>query len=336
MITVENLNKSFWTANGPVVALDGVTLEVAPGAITGIVGPAGSGKSTLARLVSLQERPDSGVVRVEGHNAAALDQRRLRAARRRIGVVGQSQLLAQRTAAGNIAMPLEQAGVDGPRRRERVGALLDLIGLTGRADALPADLTPGQLARVDIARALVGEPSLLVVDEPTRGLDVDGAAGVLAVLDRARAELGTTVVVATGDEAVVRRIADDVALLVDGRVTESGPLLSLIQDPRSPVVDALLPAIETAPVASGERHDRLAEVVLIGFAAVGALLPEASSRFGTRISVVAGGLTRLGETPVARFLLGVTGAESDAALDWIGAHGGLVHPLTREQHGLAA
>ncbi|RLK59545.1 methionine ABC transporter ATP-binding protein [Actinokineospora cianjurensis] len=330
MITVENLSKSFWGNTGPVVAIDDVTLDVPTGTITGVVGPSGSGKSTLARLVALQERPDSGVIRVDGFNTAALDPRRLRAARRRIGVITQGDLLPQRTAAGNIALPLEQAGIDGPQRREKVGKLLDLIGLTDKAARYPDTLTDGQRARVEVARALVGDPGLLLADDPTRSLDSDAAAGVLTVLDRARAELGATVLVVTSDSAVVRRIADDVALLDGGKITESGSLLSLVQDANSQVAQTLLPSIDV-PKGATAGYDRVAEVVLIGFAAVGALLPEATARFGATISVIGGGLTRIGETPVARFLLGVTGAWSDQSLTWIAERGGVVRP----QVGLA-
>ncbi|GAA3061300.1 methionine ABC transporter ATP-binding protein [Actinokineospora globicatena] len=330
MITVENLSKSFWGNTGPVVAIDDVTLDVPTGTITGVVGPSGSGKSTLARLVALQERPDSGVIRVDGFNTAALDPRRLRAARRRIGVVTQGDLLPQRTAAGNIALPLEQAGVDGPQRREKVGKLLDLIGLTDKAARYPDTLTDGQRARVEVARALVGDPGLLLADDPTRSLDSDGAAGVLTVLDRARAELGATVLVVTSDAGVVRRIADDVVLLEDGKVTESGNLLSLVQDSASQVARTLLPSIDV-PKGATAGYDRVAEVVLIGFAAVGALLPEATARFGSTISVIGGGLTRVGETPVARFLLGVNGGWADQSLTWIAERGGVVRP----QVGLA-
>ena len=156
MITVENVTKSFWSRTGNVVALDGVSLEVAAGAALGVVGPEGSGKSTLARCISLQERPDTGVVRLDGLNTATLDTRTLRATRRQIGVVaGDSQLFRQRTAAGNIALPLEQSGVDGPQRRTRVGRLLDLIGLTEKAAAYPEDLTEGQRRRVAVDRKSV-------------------------------------------------------------------------------------------------------------------------------------------------------------------------------------
>jgi D-methionine transport system ATP-binding protein len=326
VITLENLSKSFRSTSGSVVALDDVTFDVPDGVIAGVVGPAGAGKSTLARVLSLRERPDSGVFRLDGHNTGMLDERSLRVARSRIGVVptGDS-LLAQRTAAGNIAVPLEQAGMDGPQRRERVGKVLDLIGLTDRAATYPAQLTPGQRQRVAVARALVGEPAVVLADDPTAGLDADGAAGVLAVLDRARAELGATVLVATQDTSVVRRIADDVAVLDHGRVLETGHLLDLVSDQNSLVAQAVLPAID------GEvptEYAGVADVVLVGFAAVGSLLPEATSRFGTDISVVGGGVTKIGETPVARFRLGLHGFLADEALGWLAERGATVHRQT--------
>jgi D-methionine transport system ATP-binding protein len=341
VITVENLTKSFWSTAGRVVALDGVSIDVTPGSVFGIVGPSGSGKSTLGKLASLQERPDTGVVRFDGVNTATLDQRGLRAARRSISVVaghaaqGPDGLTPHRTTAGNIALPLEQAGVDGPARKRKVGQLLDLVGLTERAAASPGELTPAQRQRALVARALVGEPAVLLADEPTKGLDPDAQVGVLAALDRARAELGVTVLLATEDTAIVRRVADEAALLDDGRLVASGGLLDIASDLGNPLAQALLPVIETAP-GTGALYDRVADVVLIGFAAVGALLPEASSRFGTELSVLGGGLVRFGDTPVARFRIGVAGGRADAALTWIAERGGVVdHPKSGPQ-GVAA
>ncbi|MGH3760942.1 methionine ABC transporter ATP-binding protein [Actinophytocola sp.] len=334
MITLENLSKSFRSTSGSVVALDDVTLDVPTGVIAGVVGPAGAGKSTLARVLSLRERPDSGVFRLDGLNTGTLDERTLRLARSRIGVVPSGgSLLAQRTAAGNVALPLEQAGMDGPKRRERVGRVLDLIGLTRQAATYPAELSPGQRQRVAVARALVGDPAVVLADDPTADLDEDGAAGVLAVLDRARAELGVTVLVATQDTSVVRRIADDVAVLEHGRLLESGRILELIRDPDSLVAQAVLPAID--PDARGD-YPRVADVVLIGFAAIGSLLPEATSRFGTDISVIGGGVTRIGETPVARFRVGLSGERTDSALGWLAERGGAVRQLARGPRGVVA
>lgn len=330
MITVENLSKSFRSSTGAVVALDDVTLDVPAGVIAGVVGPKGAGKSTLTRVLALRERPDSGTFRLDGLNTATLDQRSLRAARSRIGVVpAGDSLLPQRTAAGNIALPLEQAGMDGPRRREKVGKLLDLIGLTNQAATYPGQLTPGQRQRVAIARALVGEPAVVLADDPTGELDATGAAGVLAVLDRARAELGATVLVVTPDTNVVRKIADDVAVLERGRVVEQGKLLELVSDQDSRVAQAVLPAID--PVATG-----VADVVLVGFASIGALLPEAASRFGAEITVAGGGVTKIGETPVARFRLDMTGDRVDAALGWLTGRGAFVRRVLTGPRAIAA
>lgn len=334
MITTENLTKSFRSSTGAVVALNDVTLDIPAGVIAGVVGAPGSGKSTLARVLALRERPDSGTFRLDGLNTGTLDQRSLRAARSRIGVVPSGEsLLGQRTAAGNVALPLEQAGIDGPRRREKVGQLLDLVGLTDRAATYPDQLTAGQRQRIAVARALVGEPTLVLADDPTGDLDQDGAAGVLAVLDRARAELGATVLVVTPDASVVRRIADDAAVLENGTILERGRLLDLVRDPDSRVAQAVLPTIE-GPEPGG--YPAVADIILVGFAAIGALLPEAASRFDSEIAVLGGGVTKIGETPVARFRIGLTGNRTDAALGWLAERGGYLRQTPRGPRGVAA
>ncbi|MEU6269412.1 methionine ABC transporter ATP-binding protein [Saccharopolyspora shandongensis] len=319
MITVENLTKSFQHNNGTVRALDGVSMEVAAGAVCGVVGPSGAGKSTLARCIALLEKPDGGAIRVDGTDLVSLGGKALRAARRQIGVVPQGDsLLRQRTAAGNIALPLEAAGVSGPQRRTRVGELLDLVGLTDKASVYPDQLSGGQRQRIAVARALAAKPSVLLADEPTSALDPSTTDSVLTVLDRARAELGVTVLVVTHDMAVVRKIADDVAVLEDGRVVEHGKVIDLVAEPGSRVGDTLLPGTDQGDsLRPGGRHDVVAEVVLVGFAAVGALLPEAAGRFGVELAILGGGLTRLGDTPVAKFKVGLTGERAEAALKWM-------------------
>jgi D-methionine transport system ATP-binding protein len=320
VITVENLTKSFRSTKGTVVALDDVSMEVPAGAVYGVVGPSGSGKSTLARCVALVDKPDRGSIRLDGTNLVGVDNTALRAARRKIGVVSKGDSLQrQRTAAGNIALPLEAAGVPGPQRRTRVGELLDLVGLTDKASIYPDRLSDTQSRRVAVARALAAKPSILLADEPTAGLDPATSDSVLTVLDRVRSELGLTVLVATDDTAVLRRVADDVAVLHGGRVVEQGKVLDLVAEPGSRIGSMLLPDTGDAQ-GLGVRHDVVAEVVLVGFAAVGALLPEASSRFGVEISVLGGGLTRLGETPVAGFRVGLSGERSESALKWMIDH----------------
>lgn len=325
MITVENLSKSFPGKTSPVVALRDVSLDVSAGSLYGVVGPAGSGKSTLARVVALQEKPDRGVVRLDGLNTAGLDGRRLREVRSQVAVLDPA-LHTERTAAGNVAAPLEQLGVDGPRRRARVGQLLDLLGLTQRAAQHPGDLSKGQQRRIAIGRALASGPAVLLADDPTDGLAPEESGAVLTVLDRARAELGVTVLLTTKDDSVVRRGCDGVAVLDSGRVVENGTVLDLVADPASRVADALLPSIDTPP-AQTARYDQAADVVLVGFAAVGALLPEASLRFDVELATIGGGLTRVGDTPVARFRVGATGRQAGEALSWIADRGARVAPV---------
>ncbi|MFD2419092.1 methionine ABC transporter ATP-binding protein [Amycolatopsis pigmentata] len=327
MITVENLTKSFPGEKTPVLALRDVSIEVSAGALYGVLGPSGAGKSTLARCVALREKPDRGTVRLDGLNVARLDGRRLREVRRQVAALdAHPPLRAERTVAGNIAEPLERLGVDGPQRRSRVGRVLDLTGLTQRAAQLPGELTEGQRRRVGLARALAAGPAVLLADDPTAGIDQDDAAGVLTVLDRARAELGVTVLLTTQDSSVVRRACDEVGVLEQGRLVEQGSVLGLITDPASHTARAVLPAIET-PRAQSARYDRVADVVLIGFASVGALLPEASSRFDVEIATIGGGLTRVGDTPVAHFRLALRGTCSEAALSWIADRGAHVSPV---------
>jgi D-methionine transport system ATP-binding protein len=336
VITVENLSKSFALNGNPVVALRDVSVDVQAGSLFGVVGPAGSGKSVLARCIALQERPDRGVVRLDGLNTGTLDGRRLREIRRQLGVVGtKPELIAERTIAGNIASPLEQLGVDGPQRRSKVGSLLDLVGLTPRAAQRPGELTAGQLRRVAVAKALAAGPAVLLADDPTAGIDPEEAGAVLTVLDRARAELGVTIVVTTPDASVVRRVCDDVAVLEDGTVVERGTVLDLVSDPTSRTAQALLPAIET-PRSQVSRYDRSVDVVLVGFASVGALLPEAAGRFDVEFATIGGGLTRIGDTPVGRFRLGVRGERADAALAWVAERGGHVTHTARGPQGVAA
>ncbi|GAA1235559.1 ATP-binding cassette domain-containing protein [Prauserella halophila] len=321
MITVENVSKSFrpTESDAPVQALHEVNLDVDAGALFGVVGEPGAGKSTLARCVGLRERPDRGSVRYDGLNTTTLDGRKLREAQSQVAVVD-SRLRPERTVAGNVAAPLERVGVDGSRRRQRVATLLDVIGLTRAAAQVPADLTPGQQRRVSVARALAGGPAVLLADDPTEGVDADESGAVLSVLDRARAELGATVLLTTSDEGVARRVCDDVALLDHGSIVESGNLLTLAGTRGSRIADELLPSVETSP-SEAARFDVVVDVVLVGFASVGALLPEAGSRFDVDIATIGGGLTRFGDTPVARFRIGLRGQRADAALAWMAERG---------------
>jgi D-methionine transport system ATP-binding protein len=226
MIALDAVSKRFPDGTA---ALDGVTLAVPRGAVFGVIGRSGAGKSTLLRLLNGLERPTSGRVTVDGVDLATLDAAGLRGLRRRIGMIFQSfGLLANRTVAGNVALPLELAGVAKAERSARVAELLARVGLADKADAYPARLSGGQRQRVGIARALATRPDVLLCDEATSALDPETTRSVLALLGDLNRELGLTIVLITHEMSVVRAVCSHVAVLDRGRLVDSGPLAEVL------------------------------------------------------------------------------------------------------------
>ena len=242
MISISHVSKSFGAGARRTTALDDVSLEVGRGEIFGVVGQSGAGKSTLIRTVNLLERPDAGTITVDGRVITSLADRDLRIARQGIGMIFQHfNLLSSRTVRGNVELALEVIGVDGRERRSRAGEILELVGLSGKADAYPAQLSGGQKQRIGIARALAGRPSVLLSDEATSALDPETTRSILELLKSINRELGLTVLLITHEMDVVKSICDSAALLEHGRIAEHGKLVELISTPGSRLARDLFP-----------------------------------------------------------------------------------------------
>ncbi|MFC6016570.1 ABC transporter ATP-binding protein [Plantactinospora solaniradicis] len=218
-VTVDGLTKQFRTGGEPLTAVDELSLEIAAGSMVALTGPSGSGKSTLLHLVGAIESADTGTIVVGDRDITKLRRAALAAYRRTIGFVFQRyHLLPALSALDNVIAPVLPYRVDFDRAA-RARELLTAVGLAGRERALPAQLSGGQQQRVAVARALIGEPALLLADEPTGNLDSGTGAEILDLLLRLRAERGMTVLLATHEQHIAAR-CDRLIRLRDGRIAE--------------------------------------------------------------------------------------------------------------------
>ncbi|MGH9190140.1 MAG: cell division ATP-binding protein FtsE [Acidimicrobiales bacterium] len=200
MIRLRNVTKVY---KGSVVALKGLSLDIAKQEFVFLVGATGSGKSTLIRLMLKEEKPDSGRIWVAGKDIGQLSSWKVPLLRRNIGCVFQDfKLLPNKTAYENVAFALQVIGRPSHVINQQVPAVLDLVGLSKKRDRFPHELSGGEQQRVSIARAFVNRPLILLADEPTGNLDPSTSVGIMRLLDRIN-RTGTTVVMATHDSGVV-------------------------------------------------------------------------------------------------------------------------------------
>lgn len=219
MIQTHNLTRRFRSGARTITVLDDVTLGIACGEFTAVMGPSGSGKSTLLALLAGLDRPSAGSVTIDGEAIEAMSEDRLALLRRqKVGFIFQSfHLLANFTAMENVMLPLELLSTPAPRVRAR--ELLERVGLGRRGHHYPSQLSGGEQQRVAVARAFASDPAVLLADEPTGNLDSENGHMVLDMMLQFRRDHGTTLVLVTHDPAVAE-LSDRVVRLRDGQVTE--------------------------------------------------------------------------------------------------------------------
>ena len=219
---------------GPVVALDGLSLTLAPGELVALLGPSGCGKTTALRLLAGLEDADRGRVVIGGRDVT-----RLPANRRDVGMVFQAySLFPHMTARQNVAFGLRLRGVGEPERGRRADQMLRLVGLAAEADRYAHQISGGQQQRVALARALAIRPSVLLLDEPLSALDAKVRAQLRDEIRRVQLEVGTTTLFVTHDQEEALAIADRVGVMRAGRIEQLGRPTEVYSRPASPFVAA--------------------------------------------------------------------------------------------------
>ena len=221
LVEIRNLAKSYTRGDQVVPVLYDITLEIARGDFISLMGPSGSGKSTLLNLIAGIDKPDSGILKIDGQDITQLSEGELADWRAsNIGFIFQFyNLMPVLTAFENVELPLQLTNLSRAERRARVELTLSLVGLSDRMEHYPNELSGGQQQRVAIARAIVTDPTILVCDEPTGDLDKQSASDVLGMLKQLNQEMGKTIIMVTHDahaaEAAKRMVHLEKGELID-------------------------------------------------------------------------------------------------------------------------
>ena len=219
MIRLTNVEKTY--DNG-THALNGISFEIQDGEFVFLVGPSGSGKSTIIKLLTGELVPSRGRVMINGFSMSNITQRQIPLMRRTIGVIFQDfRLIGKKTVYDNLSLAMRAVGASPREIKNRIPYVLDLVGLAGKGQRYPDELSGGEQQRVAIARALANDPSTIVADEPTGNLDPNRSLEIMTLLERINA-LGTTVVVVTHEKGLVNHFDKRVIMIDSGVVAGSG------------------------------------------------------------------------------------------------------------------
>jgi len=331
LIYIRNLTKVYHSASGNVRALEDVNLNIEKGDIFGIIGLSGAGKSTLLRCINMLEKPTSGSIEIDGVEMTRLSPSELKEMRKKIGMIFQHfNLLSSRTVRGNVAFPLEIAGLDKRTIDKKVENLLELVGLSDKADNYPSQLSGGQKQRVGIARALANDPKVLLCDEPTSALDPETTLSILNLLKDINRELGITIVLITHEMNVIKQICNKVAVIEKSRVVEQGPLIEVFKKPQTETARNFLKSVTLSEMPK-ELKDRIenlshehleGKIIKIAFFGEITTEPVISSiirKFDVDTNILYGNIDHIQGMPYGTLIVELRGknGETDAALKYL-------------------
>lgn len=325
MIKIQGVRKVYAPGTSKeVTALKDISLTINKGEIFGVIGLSGAGKSTLIRMINFLEVPTAGTVEVDGIVLNSLSQKELRAARRHIGMIFQSfNLLSHLTVKDNVAFPLR---LDNALSKDEINArtaeLLSMVGLSEKANVYPSELSGGQKQRVGIARALAGNPKVLLCDEATSALDPKTTSSILELLMELRQKLNLTIVIITHQMEVIKQCCDRVAVIDGGVITEMGSALEVFTDPKqdltkrlvSAVVRRGLPDLIAYAKVVPEYHPgakAVVELLFLGPKADAPVIVDVAKECQVSISLLAGDIDRIQEQPFGVMVVEIAGTQAE-------------------------
>lgn len=298
---MENVSKEFQVKGEKVLAVKQVNLEIEKGEIYGIIGFSGAGKSTLVRCMNLLEVP-TGAVYFENVNLLSVSAKQLRKYRQKIGMIFQQfNLLEQKDVIDNICYPLLIAGVGKKKARERAVELLELVELSDKEHAYPAQLSGGQKQRVAIARALATNPEVLLCDEATSALDPMTTRAILELLKEINQKLGVTIVVITHEMRVVEQICDRVAVMSQGEIVEEGTVRDVFLNPKSDTAKKLILPDSSKPQEIGTR--KILRIAFDGQSSFEPVISKLTMECNTMINILGANTENIGGRAYGQMLI---------------------------------
>lgn len=328
IIKLDHIDITFHQKKRTIEAVKGVTVHINQGDIYGIVGYSGAGKSTLVRVINLLQTPTKGKITVDQdvifeNGEKRLSSQELKKKRHEIGMIFQHfNLMAQKTARQNVAFALRHSNLSAAQKERKVTELLELVGLTDRAENYPSQLSGGQKQRVAIARALANDPKILISDEATSALDPKTTKQILALLQDLNKKLGLTVVMITHEMQIVKDICNRVAVMQEGSLIEEGSVLDIFSNPREDLTkdfiktatgieEALIKIKQQEIVKNLPANAALVQLKYAGKTTDEPILNNLYKKYQVTANILYGNIEILEKTPVGEMIVILEGAATN-------------------------
>lgn len=312
MIKIKELTKIYETGKHSIKAIDNVSLDIEKGHIYGIIGLSGAGKSSLIRCINLLEQPTNGSIEIDGVDIVKLQKPLVRKLRQKVGMIFQHfNLLSSRTVLENIMLPLEVAGHSKEKRLKRAYELLEIVGLTDKANVYPAQLSGGQKQRVGIARSLANEPDILLCDEATSALDPLTTQSILELLKSINEKFNITIVLITHEMEVIKSICHEVAVIEAGLIVEEGRVLDIFTKPQHPTTQVFLGYNEQKlpDAVLNALKGLILSITFVGSSAKEPLVAMLQQELNLSPNILWGKIETIQDTPVGHLILHIEGSE---------------------------